>query len=114
MSTDFPRSFVASGSSSSDSRKSSIAAVCDKRDKGQRGKNKEFSKTKCSFCGQKAHPRFKYPAKNTSRLKCNKIGHWAVVCRSATAAIQPEETPDDEAFSSAEKIGTENTQELRK
>ena len=100
MFTDFSRSFVASESSTSDSSTSSIAAVYGKRDKGQRRKNKEFSQTKCSFCGQKAHPRLKCPAKNTSCLKC-KIVHWAVVCRSATAPFQPEEIPDDEAFSSA-------------
>ena len=40
MFTDFSRSFVASESSTSDSSASSIAAVYDKRDKGQRGKNK--------------------------------------------------------------------------
>ena len=82
----------------SDSPTSSIAAVYDKLDNGQRGKNKEFSQTKCSICVQKPHPRFKWPAKHTSCLIFNKTGHWAVVCRSATAAIQPEEIPDDEAF----------------
>ena len=109
MSTDFSRSFVALRSSTSHSPTSSIAAVYDKREKRQRGNNKEFSRTTCSFCGQRANPRFKCPAKDTSCMKCIKTGHGVVVCRSATAAIQPEEIPDDEAFSSAILMSATNS-----
>ena len=38
---------------------------------------------KCGKCGQRAHnPQEKCPAKNEPCNKCNKLGHFAQVCRS--------------------------------
>ena len=52
MSIDFPRSFFASGSSTSDSPTSSIAAVYDKRDKGQLGIKRSFPRLSARFLGK--------------------------------------------------------------
>lgn len=37
---------------------------------------------KCGFCGLRSHPRDRCPAGKSICRKCQKSGHWAIVCRS--------------------------------
>lgn len=42
------------------------------------------SSRKCFFCGGSVHPRAECRAKNATCNKCNKVGHFAKVCRSSS------------------------------
>lgn len=41
---------------------------------------------KCFFCGVSRHPRTKCPAREVKCHKCQKIGHYAKVCRSTSVS----------------------------
>ncbi|XP_075256708.1 uncharacterized protein LOC142349181 [Convolutriloba macropyga] len=89
LSTDFSKSFKLP--------EASIVAVADTncatstmsstKPGTQRPPFNGTTKAKCSFCGLKSHPRTKYPAKRDTCHKCSKLGHWASVCRSLSAAM---------------------------
>ena len=54
----------------------------------------------CSFCGYRAHPRYKCPAKDEICGKCHKPGHFMKVCRSrkptSAATVDPNNLPEEE------------------
>ena len=44
--------------------------------------NAMYQNQKCFHCGGARHPRSKCPARDSTCMKCKKIGHWIKVCRS--------------------------------
>lgn len=59
------------------------------------------AKFKCSWCGKSpSHDRAKCPARDAACRKCQKKGHFAVVCRSTKAVrtVQQQEEDNDETF----------------
>jgi len=45
--------------------------------------------TKCYYCGNKRHPRFKCPARDRVCYKCKKKGHFSSVCLSESKNPAP-------------------------
>lgn len=56
----------------------------------------------CWNCGNRKHPKSSCPAKDQTCHKCNKVGHYAKLCKSrgnVSAAALEEENPDKTAAS---------------
>ena len=47
----------------------------------------------CRGCGRGAHPRHLCPAKDATRFKCNRRGHYSLQCLSNTIAVISTEQP---------------------
>ena len=70
---------------------------------------------RCSFCGLRNHPRWNCPARKDACHKCQKKGHWAVVCRGQLSATTSDSStiasvllaagPQDQAFYALVEIG---------
>ena len=71
-----------------------------------------ISEQKCYFCGYKRHPRSKCPARDASCKRCNKLGHFAKVCKSGGSktlgAVQEDEKNSLLFASSSAASGTKS------
>jgi len=58
------------------------AAACNTSEENSVPAECVSMETKCYFCGNKRHPRFKCPARDHVCYKCKKKGHFSSVCLS--------------------------------
>ena len=72
-----------------DCRRAEAPTTTDLPDTGAAAAAIPSKTSKCFFCGNIKHPRFKCPAREATCLKCRKQGHFARVCRGNAAAPAP-------------------------